>query len=159
MIGDMSARAPRTALPRLAAAGAAAALVLAACSSDDTDERTDEELPDIVAVYDEDGQSDGGSATVPGHLVVDGDCLVLDDGSGYRSIPAFSSAGEPYWDGEVLIFDGRDYDIREDGDLDDEEPMGFQASFPDEEDDSALTIPDGCSGDLDVVLIHATSAG
>lgn len=152
MIGDMSARAPRTALLRLTAVAAAAVLALAACSSDDGDEQTDGEEPaEIVAVYEEAGQSDGGSGQFGGQLVVDDGCLLLDDGSGFVTLPAFSSAGEPYWDGEVLTFDGLDYDT--------EETMGFHGGFLEEDDESAIAIPDGCPDDLDVILIHATSGG
>lgn len=127
-----------------------AALVLVACSSDDPGDSGTADVPDVVAVYEEAGQSDGGAAQFGGQLVVMGGCLQLDDGTGYRMVPAFSSAGAPAWDGEVLTFDGRDYDT--------EDEMGFQGTMLDEDDAADITMPDGCPDDLDIVLIHATSS-
>lgn len=125
-----------------------AALVLVGCSAGDPDDTESTDGPDVVAVYEETGQSDGAAAQFGGLLLVMGGCLQLDDGTGYRMVPAFSSAGEPMWDGEVLTFDGRDYDT--------ESEMGFRGVLLDEAVEVDLTVPDGCPDDLDIVLVHAT---
>ena len=126
-----------------------AALVLVACSSDDVDDPDPADTSEVAAVYEETGQSDGGAGQFGGQLVITGGCLHLDDGTGYRMIPAFSSAGDPSWDGEVLTFDGRDYDT--------EDEMGFRGTALEDATETDMTVPDGCPDDLDLVLIHATT--
>lgn len=121
-----------------------ALVLIVACSGDADDEEP--EPVDVMATFEPDGDT-APPTYIGGRLSLGDDCLQLEDETGFASVPAFSTAGDPVLDDEGLTFDGRDYELDSD--------IGLNASFHSEEDDVEVAVPDGCPDDADVVLVHA----